>query len=708
MDAEGGCDEDVALGHAGEAGGRAAGQYLAHPAGDTTEPGFGDFRGYFAQRKRKLASQSAQLAGGDTDMMFSGVVFHINGYTQPSHYELKRMLVAHGGRFLHYLAKSEVTHIVASSLTLSKERALAGYRVVRPEWVVDSVRAGRRLAWEKYALGAAPRRVPAGPPGGMPDEPLGLSLTPEEPPEPSVALALPPPPPPLPPPGHPGLAPVVDRFDEGLNRPWVRRNLATAPGFVARYYASSRLHHLATWKAEMQDLVGQLRSRQPQPQRTPAPPPVDGGGPRVVMHVDFDCFFVSVSLLRHPELQGQPAAVCHAQESPGDAGAGASTSQIASCSYAARGFGVRNGMLLGQAHALCPQLATVAYDFAAYRRVAREFFAVAVEMSDETQVVSVDEALLDVSRRAPDEASALALAEGIRRRVFAATGCRVSVGVGPSACVARAATRLAKPDGARWLSLDGYLAQPLRLADLGGVGDTLGGQLRAAGLAQLADVRHAGLLRTQAVVGQAKGRLVFDGCWGRDAGPLVSDARRQAFGCEIGWGVRISTAEEAAGFVRQLADHAYAGMRRAGRWARAATLRVKVRRSGAGRPAKFLGHGLCDAVSRCVELRGRGREHVLDRCVEALVALGLDPLDIRAVGVRLHRLEDEAEERRGVAEMLAGGAAASAAAAACAMPAASQVDPDVLAQLPADVRREIEQHYTSSTAAAAAAAASAP
>ncbi|KAJ2781773.1 deoxycytidyl transferase [Coemansia interrupta] len=672
MDADGGCDEDVAVRQATEAEGHAAGAYLAHPTADrAAAPGFGDFRGYFAQRKRKLALQAEQLSADGSSMMFSGVVFHINGYTQPSHYELKRLLVERGARFLHYLAKSEVTHIVASRLTLAKEKALRAYRVVRPEWVVDSVRAGRRLAWQAYALGAA--RMPPEEPVRMAPE-VPLSLTPEVPPR------MPPPPP-----ANPAAAPVVDRFDEGLNRPWVRRNLATAPGFVERYYASSRLHHLATWKAEMQDLVGRLRSQQQQQQHRRPPAPADAGS-RVVMHVDFDCFFVSVSLLGRPELQDAPAAVCHAQEAAADG----STSQIASCNYAARSFGVRNGMLLGQALAKCPRLATVAYDFAAYRRVAQAFFRVAVEMSDETQVLSVDEALLDVSRRAPHAEAAARLAEDIRARVFAATGCRVSVGMGPSACVARQATRRAKPDGAVWLALEDYLELPLRVTDLPGVGDVLGGQLAAAGLPHLADVRRNGLHHAQAAVGAANGLMVYEGAWGRDTGPVTSDTRRQAFGCEIGWAVRLSTAAEADGFVRQLAEHAYAAMRQAKRWARAVTVRVKVRREGAGKPSKFLGHGVCDAVARTLELRDRGVEHVMGVCCEALRALGVDPLDIRAVGVRLHRLEDDVEEGRGVADMLA---AAAPASAACAMPSASQVDPEVLAALPADVRREIEQHY---------------
>lgn len=40
-----------------------------------------------------------------------------------------------------------------------------------------------------------------------------------------------------------------------------------------------------------------------------------------------------------------------------------SFSEIASCSYEARERGVRNGMLLGAAVRLCPDLCTIPYDF---------------------------------------------------------------------------------------------------------------------------------------------------------------------------------------------------------------------------------------------------------------------------------------------------------------------------------------------------------
>jgi DNA repair protein REV1 len=62
---------------------------------------------------------------------------------------------------------------------------------------------------------------------------------------------------------------------------------------------------------------------------------------RVIMHCDFDCFFVSAGLVGRPNLRGKPVVVCHSQ---GSQGGSSSTSEIASSSYEARKFGIKNGM----------------------------------------------------------------------------------------------------------------------------------------------------------------------------------------------------------------------------------------------------------------------------------------------------------------------------------------------------------------------------
>lgn len=110
----------------------------------------------------------------------------------------------------------------------------------------------------------------------------------------------------------------------------------------------------------------------------------------VVMHIDMDCFFVSVGLRKQPELKGKPVAVTHARngqissmrpersteiamnmerapeniiEKISNLDSHSSMSEIACCSYEARKCGIKNGMFLGSAVKLCPSLQTIQYDF---------------------------------------------------------------------------------------------------------------------------------------------------------------------------------------------------------------------------------------------------------------------------------------------------------------------------------------------------------
>jgi DNA repair protein REV1 len=93
------------------------------------------------------------------------------------------------------------------------------------------------------------------------------------------------------------------------------------------------------------------------------------------LHVDMDCFFVSVSLKFRPHLVGQPVVVSHGRKT-------GATGEISCASYEARQCGVRAGMFMKrvicfnhlaaayvtpiQALELCPTLQVIPYEFQLY------------------------------------------------------------------------------------------------------------------------------------------------------------------------------------------------------------------------------------------------------------------------------------------------------------------------------------------------------
>lgn len=165
---------------------------------------------------------------------------------------------------------------------------------------------------------------------------------------------------------------------------WRAAHTSAAPDFIEGYYRNSRLHHLSTWKAELRNLVAEAQEkaengadRSDRPSATVysdfgaiskvmqenmngngwrsenvsmkgaqlvkkgKEKATDVEGERVIMHCDFDSFFVSAGLVDRPHLRGKPTVVCHSQ---GAQGGQSSTSEIASASYEAREFGIKGGM----------------------------------------------------------------------------------------------------------------------------------------------------------------------------------------------------------------------------------------------------------------------------------------------------------------------------------------------------------------------------
>jgi DNA repair protein REV1 len=310
----------------------------------------------------------------------------------------------------HLMIITHSTHIITCSLTPAKVREFKHMKVVRPEWLVRSVEAGVLLPWQDFIFVAGGRVESAqgrlaqmslrdfstSRPPGITTEETGLSKTnpplSDETHSTPLTLSSSPRAPSI---AQPPLIPPVPKYAEHESNPaaeramadpaWRAAHTSMAPGFVAGFYAHSRLHHLSLWKAELRTLVTEAQERAERgdvqvTSRTSGAPlgasmrgaalamksPLKGKEKagstkeRVIMHVDFDAFFVSAGLVCRPHLRGKPVVVCHSQHTQGGA---SSTSEIASASYEARRFGIKNGMSLQQARKLCPDVLTIPYEF---------------------------------------------------------------------------------------------------------------------------------------------------------------------------------------------------------------------------------------------------------------------------------------------------------------------------------------------------------
>ena len=157
--------------------------------------------------------------------------------------------------------------------------------------------------------------------------------------------------------------------------------------------------------------------------------------PRKILHLDLDAFFSAVEELHNPSLRGKPFAVGGRPESRG---------VVASCSYAARQFGVHSAMPMARALRLCPGLLVVSARHGFYGDYSRQVMDRLYQLTALVEPISIDEAFLDLSDL-PEPG--LEIARRLQSRIQQELGLPCSLGVATNKLVAKIATDTGKAAG---------------------------------------------------------------------------------------------------------------------------------------------------------------------------------------------------------------------------------------------------------------------
>ncbi|HEY4897804.1 MAG TPA: DNA polymerase IV [Solirubrobacteraceae bacterium] len=282
-----------------------------------------------------------------------------------------------------------------------------------------------------------------------------------------------------------------------------------------------------------------------------------------VAHLDADAFYVSVELLRHPELRGKPVVV---------SGSGP-RAVVTTASYEARRFGVGSAMPAARARRLCPDAVFLPPDFPAYREASGKIMGLMREHVERVEVVGLDEAYLDLAGLFSPRAAMRRLIAEIR----AATGLTCSVGIGPNKLVAKVASDAEKPAGFVALSREQacarFGASPPSLVP--GIGPKTALRLEELGLRTLAQLASA---PEDVLIGRfgpnlgrdlgRRARFEHDGHVG-EARKVVSESRERTFDRDI------SDPEELREALARMAGELCASLARHDR--RGRTIAIKVR-----------------------------------------------------------------------------------------------------------------------------------
>lgn len=288
---------------------------------------------------------------------------------------------------------------------------------------------------------------------------------------------------------------------------------------------------------------------------------------RRILHCDMDCFYAAVHMRDDAALAGKPVVIGGRPESRG---------VVAAASYEARAYGIRSAMPASRAVLLCPHAVFLPPDFSRYRRESEAIQAIFRTFTPLVQVVSIDEAYLDVSDHLEPWGSATAVAEEVRRRVRAERGLTVSVGVGPNRLVAKIASDFEKPDGLTVVKparVQAFL-DPLPVRRLPGVGPATDERLRALGIETIAQLR-AVPEETLAERFGKHGRQLAAYARGIDERPLELEWRRKSLSSEETYPQDLRSVKAMHEALTRLAADVAKGLRR--RHLAACTLTVKVR-----------------------------------------------------------------------------------------------------------------------------------
>jgi len=232
---------------------------------------------------------------------------------------------------------------------------------------------------------------------------------------------------------------------------------------------------------------------------------------RVVMLLDMNAFFASIEQQCNPYLRGRPIVVC---------GSRATRTVVVAASYETRPFGVRSGIPLGEALALCPQAIVIEANLPKYLYTARRIQDILLELSPQVEIFSIDEAFLELS---PQD-DPITVARTIKARLWESFGLTCSIGLGPNKLISKLAAGREKPDGLVWIKpaqVPEVLAT-LPVSELCGIGPRIAQKLQVLGITTAGQLGSFPLTELKAHFGPFWGELLSAMGKGIDPSPVIS------------------------------------------------------------------------------------------------------------------------------------------------------------------------------------------
>jgi DNA polymerase IV len=286
-----------------------------------------------------------------------------------------------------------------------------------------------------------------------------------------------------------------------------------------------------------------------------------------ILHVDMDAFFVSVELLERPELRGKPVIV---GGQPNQRGV------VTAASYEARKFGVHSAMPLRTAGRLCPHAVYLDGHHAKYSEWSDRVAAILAKFSPIVEMVSIDEAYLDLSGTERLHGPPLAATDKLLRTITDTTGLPCSGGLATTRLVAKVASDQAKPRGLLWVApgSEARFLAPLSVRKIPGIGKVTERALRALRIETVAQLAEQPLEKLERVFGQW-GIALYRKARGGDSYEFVIDAEPKSISHNHTFGEDTDDDDALSAMLSHLSQKACKRLREAGLATRTLTLTIR-------------------------------------------------------------------------------------------------------------------------------------
>lgn len=243
---------------------------------------------------------------------------------------------------------------------------------------------------------------------------------------------------------------------------------------------------------------------------------------RTIVHMDMDCFFVSVSCLMDARLKGKPVLV----------GGSSDRGVVAACSYEARTYGIHSAMPMKNAKRLCPEAVIVRGDYEQYSKYSNMVTDIVKESVPLYEKSSIDEFYMDLTGM-DRFFGCYQLASELRQRIIKETGLPISFGMSPNKTVSKVATDEAKPNNQ--LKVDfgfekSFLA-PLSVKKIPMIGEKTYHLLRTMGVEKVYTLQQMPMELMAKAFGE-NGISIWRKANGEDDSPVVPYNERKSLSSE--------------------------------------------------------------------------------------------------------------------------------------------------------------------------------